>query len=187
MFNLLVATIIAFGVPNAYAQDVSPTPINVRQMVRERKLENQERRLELQARNEIRKEERQAAFDERRQERVSAFYEKLKLRISAFIERLNTLSERILARLDVLAQEGEEVATLTGEVASAQELIAQAEGLLSDLEGAQDDFLESEDPKAFYPAIREGVGAIKDSLKDAHAILVKVITQIKGLRGGVEE
>jgi len=189
MFNLLVASLISFGLPSAHAQrpSVRPTPMNVSQVVRERKLENKERRLEIKARNAERKEEREAAMDEKRQERVAAFYQKLEVRVSAFIERLTVLSERILTRLETLAEEGESVATLTAEVASAQELIAEAESLLADLKTTQQDFLESEDPKAFYPTIRESVGAIKDSLKDAHSILVKVITQIKGLRvGGTE-
>jgi len=183
---IISATIISLLTTGVvFAQNTaspSPTP-NAGQIMRERNQAKNEIKREIRAQaQEEHKEQIQAKLTERRQNRIRNFYGRLSTRIAAAIARLNTLSERILARLEVIEGEGQNVALLEADVANAQTIIAGAEDLLADLEGMMEDMIESDDPKSFMPTLKDSVVEIKDALKDAHAILVKVITQIKGLR-----
>jgi len=176
------------------AQNVKPSPINVGQIMKLRNATNQQvqntlntnnekREVMLQIREE-RKEQIQAKLTEKRQERIMNLHGRIVKRVESAIERMIKLSDRILARLDVLEAEGESVESLRLEVNSAKDLIENSGEILTGVEGIVDDMLESEDPKAVYPTIKNSVEETKDTLKDAHSILVNVITQIKGLRVG---
>ena len=101
-------------------------------------------------------------------------------------DRMTKLADRILARLAILGSE-EDVSALELEVGEAKSLIESSGVMLVSLEVVVNEMLESDEPKAVYPVIKDSITEMKNSLKDAHSILVNVITQIKGLRVGVDE
>jgi len=197
LFGLIVFLIITPQFVGAQNTEPSPTPINVGQIMRLRNINNVKIQSQIDARNE-RKEERiqareqkreeiQAKLTEKRQKRIMGLYARINNRIQAASQRMTKLADRILVRLDVLDGEGEDVADLVADVGSAKDLIEDSDTMLVSLEGTATDMLESDEPKAVYPVIKDSVTGIKDTLKDAHSILVSVITQIRGLRvGGVE-
>ena len=162
-----------------------PSPINVGQVVRQRAQNASELTQEMKDQiREQHKEQIQAKLTERRQNRIRTFYGRLNTRIDAAADRLQILSERIETRLGVLEGEGEDTTALETKVDNAQALIGNAQGLATELETMMEEMIEAEDPKSFMPTLKDSVKEIKDILKDAHSILVEVITEIKGLRIG---
>ena len=195
--KILVLIIFFCFIPQVIgAQDLepSPTPINVGQIMKLRNANNvkiqdqidarNERKEEIVQRIEQKREEIRTKLTKKRQERIADLYARISKRNEVAIDRMTTLADRILARLDILESEGEDVSSLEAEVNSAKDLVESAEEILVSLEGVVDEMLESEEPKAIYPVVQDSVKEIKDTLKDAHSILVSVITQINGLRVG---
>ena len=192
---VLPVGVSAQGGPNE-ANDVSTAEVSSTpkpkpgQVWKENRAEVKELRSEIKTQVQELKQNRQQLkqqLTEAKKYRVRTYHGRLKARFEAAIKRLNTLSERILARLDILAEGGEDVSSLKTSVSQAQGIIDNAESLLPDLETLINEMAEAENPKDYLPTVKDAATKIKDSLKEAHSILVQVVTEIKGLRVGATE
>lgn len=161
---------------------------STRDMVRQRLIETREGRQQVldtvRERNQVRNEEKKANLTEARKGRIREFGARLVTRLKASISRLEKLIERINARLDILAEEGQDVASIKADVASASQLVSDASTTLSTIEETWEEMLESNDSKEVFSAVKDSIADIKSNLIEAHRILVHVIGDIKGLRVG---
>lgn len=172
------------GVITTPALKYSSVRTNVRELVQERLQEHRQLREEFKNRWKEKVATVQAKLEERVRARIRFFFGRITLRMEAAIARLDFLATRIENRLEILKKEGEDVSEIQKEVDEAQKLIADAKVLLSEAKNNLENVLNSENPKEAFTVIRDSVRAIKDTLIEAHGILVKVIGDIKGLRVG---
>lgn len=130
-------------------------------------------------------EERQLRLSLLQQERVMSFSNKMIIRINATIERIKILISRIESRITKIESEGEEVLESTKEnFDDAKMLLIKVELNSKQLKTDLDGLPESNDPKTEVSSIKTALNEIKDDLKEVHSLLIKVITDIKGLRVG---
>jgi hypothetical protein len=128
----------------------------------------------------------QAFLSQRKQEIVRNRFNLLTRRLEAAINRLSRLITRIESRLAKIEETDEnlETETIKADIASAKEKLDQAAIQLENAKTKMNEVIESETPKEGFVEIKEIVAEIRESLVGTHQILVKIITDIKGLRVG---
>jgi len=144
----------------------------------------------LQRREEVRTQVQERHTDARKRiqahvkERITAHVRRVILRLQAAIERLTRLANRIEQRLNALASEGENVADKMTLLASARAEIQQAQTSLNAVAAALMEVTAGEQPRQAFQQARESVRGVVTHLKNAHGMLVRVVTMIQGLRVG---
>lgn len=173
----------------AQSQKVRPNPLNPQNLERHEEIREQiEERIQsrIEERTEMRA-TREARLTERRRVQIRTYFGRLTGRLGALTERLNILTDRIESRLDKIAEDNEDIDTVSieAEVEEAKEALADTEATLSALDAEL--FLSEDDPKEAFVVVRETIQEIKQDLIEVHGILVHVIGDIKGLRVGITE
>jgi len=145
----------------------------------------------------IRREERKVEMEEKRQEiknristakkeRIMSFSNQMTLRIEATISRLETLVERIKTRVDKIkdSSEASKITEINNSLDQAQKLIDKARLQLETLKSDLEKVLITDNLKDTFTEVRKSFNDTRDTLKEAHKILVSTIGDIKGLRVG---
>lgn len=129
-------------------------------------------------------EERKELMSERRKEIITGFFARMMTRFQAASDRLSKLIERIEARIAKIEEENptQNLTSQKNKVEDAKEKLDLVKVDMQDLEDKFEELLTSEDPKGEFETLKLDIKEVKDGLKEVHALLVKVITEIKGLR-----
>jgi hypothetical protein len=162
--------------------------IEAKERVEQKQIVKEDVRAEIQKRVEERKASQEAKVQQIRQERIRNYWGILAKRITATIDRLDILIARIESRLSKMTQDDPEldVSAIEAKIEEAKELIAEAKLMLDEANTDLENLLESENPKTAFEILRNTLKDIKDTLIEAHRILVHLIGDIKGLRVGSE-
>ncbi len=173
-----------------YAKDSTPPGelkrVDAKLGIGQKQLAKENIKAEIQRRVEDRKASQEAKVANKKRERIRNHWEMLEKRISATIERLNRLVTRIESRLAKISQDNPEMdfSPIQTNVNEAKVLLDNANVMLEEASFELDSLLEAENPKIAFESLRTTIGDIKDTLTEAHRILVHVIGNIRGLRVG---
>lgn len=173
IFTLLSLTTLLLTSPVS-AQTATPSPRSV------------PKREDIRMNIEEKKVERVVKLSAIRKERIMNFSNKMIVRLEATVERIQKLIDRIEARI-VKIEETDEAIDLEAVKTSldeAKSALALVKIEITSLKESLDDMPEAEDPKVLFEEIRAALGEIKNDLKEVHAMLVKLVGDIKGLRVG---
>ena len=135
-------------------------------------------------RREERREEVRAKLAEVRQQNVRRHFNRMAERLQNRVERLKTLTDRIEARIRALDQQGVNTVEAKAYVAKAKISWQEAKDGVALAKTKLEELVGSETPRAIFEELKTIIRGIVTDLKDAHASLVKAITQIRGLRVG---
>lgn len=124
-------------------------------------------------REEMRKRERDA--------RLQLMIQKMVERFSAAIARDGKLADRIASRLDKAAQNGKNVSLLRQKLTDARLKISDAKTALDAAATKLQTAVASSDAKNMMKDVTHGFADVTAKLKAAHAVLVEVITSLKGI------
>ncbi|OGM02877.1 hypothetical protein A2115_00095 [Candidatus Woesebacteria bacterium GWA1_41_8] len=195
-FLLLIAFPGYTKAKNVNAQNMNNAEVNVRIRTETQNIKNQiqarilQKRAEVKTRVQNQMEERMAsksaALTQLRKDHVKYFFGRVVVRYAAAIERLDGLTQRIEARIAVIENENPDVDTtaIKDQLGEAKVLLGDARTNLAATKDNLDTMLESEDPQIAFQVLKDNFQALKNELVQIHGILIKVITQIKGLRIG---
>jgi exonuclease VII small subunit len=121
-------------------------------------------------------------------ERLKKHIDQMIRKFNAAVERLEKLTQRIESRIAKLKAEGQNTTEAEGLVAQAKVQISLAKTDIANLPGAIESALSttapSTTPKILLREAQSLVEKIRKELTEAHSLLVKAITKIKGLRVG---
>jgi hypothetical protein len=170
IFSLLSITPAVINAHVANAQDID----NATSTRADRKEDAREKKEEA-------REERRERLDEARKARILRFVDRIIRRMDAATGRLSNISERIGNRIDKFEGRGGNMDTAKELLGIANAEINVAEETIGSLSDAMREVVESEDPKAAFAEVRLMFGEAKDAIKAAHAALVDVIVEIKGI------
>ena len=115
-----------------------------------------------------------------------SFSNQMTLRIEATISRLETLVERIKTRVEKIkdSSDASKIAEINSSLDQAQKLIDKARLQLETLKSDLEKVLITDNLKDTFTEVRKSFNDTRDTLKEAHKILVSTIGNIKGLRVG---
>ena len=158
----------------------------IQQRIEERKQLLETKREEIRNKIQIRKATVSAKLQEKRKVRIRQYFNNMVSRLDAVINRLEKLISRIEGRLEKIEGQDEEIDTslVHGDLEEAKALLDQAKADLEAAKAELETFLDADDPKSAFQAIRSTIKDVTKNLKEVHNILVHVIGDIKGLRIG---
>ncbi|TSC76306.1 MAG: Uncharacterized protein G01um101431_927 [Parcubacteria group bacterium Gr01-1014_31] len=131
-----------------------------------------------------RREEVRAKLAVVRQQNVRRHFNRMTERLQNRVERLKTLTDRIEARIRALDQQGTDTTEAKAYVAKAKTAWQEAKDGVAQAKTKLEKLVGSETPRTVFEELKTIIRGIVTDLKDAHANLVKAITQIRGLRVG---
>lgn len=123
---------------------------------------------------------------EKRAENIEKFFMNMSEKFHAAIGRLNTFADKIEDRLDKAEDNGKDVSVARTKLADAQSRIAATERSLADAKTGYKEMVKDSDPKAAFAKVKEAVGSVAANVREAHKLLVEVVTSLKGLGSGIE-
>jgi exonuclease VII small subunit len=97
-----------------------------------------------------------------RRERIRNYFNRMTTRIEAMIERLQKLVNKIDEKSD------------HPDIDKASALLLEARNMLPNARDNMEDVLSSDDPQKEFKNVVESIKEIKEKLKEAHSLLVKI-------------
>ncbi|TAL48909.1 hypothetical protein EPN83_02755 [Patescibacteria group bacterium] len=125
------------------------------------------------------REEKQKEQRENRIKRIRNEVDRMIRRFNAAIERLEKLAGRIESRIAKLKSEGINTSEAEKHLSDARAKIATAKDNISKLPGLVEEALKAENIKSAFENARQLINGTKESIRAAHASLVKAINNLK--------
>ena len=154
-----------------------------------------QKRAEMRRETEKKREEFRAAFDARTQALKKKFGEVRALRIEQFftgmtekienaLDRMSGFADRIERAINVPSQAGKDVTKLKTDLAAARAKIHDATTALESAKIKYAELAKNPDPQKAFADVRALIQTTAQAAKDAHASLMDVVTELKGMRSG---
>lgn len=123
--------------------------------------------------------EKRISLSQNAQTRLTNLAANISNRHEAYIRRINNVNDRLASRSEKMATLGFDVTEANNKITEAKAELEKAKAALANIDTTVNQFIQSENPRAYWPQVKNTYTSSKEAIKAAHRATVEALLLLK--------